>query len=117
MLAVPAAPAAASALRVPEAVPKQSFQAILESRGAAHTPASVAAAFGERTLQTVKQIERAQQRLDAVLAAAQQGQTFSAQQLLAIQSEAYRYGQTVELAAKVVEQGAQSIKQAVNTQV
>jgi hypothetical protein len=120
MLAIPVAPAAGSATRAPEAVSKQSFQAVLESRdsrGAAHAPPPVGAAFGERTLQTVRQIERAQERLDTLLAAAQRGQTFTAQQLLALQSEAYRYGQTVELAAKVVEQGAQSVKQAVNTQV
>jgi len=123
MLAIPAAPAAGSATRAPDAVSKQSFQAVLESResresgGAAHAPLPGGAAFGERTLQTVRQIERAQERLDALLAAAQRGQTFTPQQLLALQSEAYRYGQTVELAAKVVEQGAQSVKQAVNTQV
>jgi hypothetical protein len=119
MFTVPAAPPAASATRAPEVVSKQSFQAVLESRepGAAHAPTPVGAAFGERTLQTARQIERAQERLDTLLAAAQRGQTFTAQQLLALQSEAYRYGQTVELAAKVVEQGAQSVKQAVNTQV
>ncbi len=38
-----------------------------------------------------------------------------AQELLGLQAEAYRFVQTVDLAAKLVEQGAQAVKQAVNT--
>jgi hypothetical protein len=62
-------------------------------------------------------VERAQTRLDAVLQAARSGRTFTAQELLGLQAEAYRTVQTVDLAAKLVEQGAQSVKQALNTQL
>jgi hypothetical protein len=62
-------------------------------------------------------VDRARERLDAVLAAARRGRTFTAQELLALQADAYRYTQTFEVASKVVEQGAQTVKQAVNTQV
>ncbi len=62
-------------------------------------------------------VERARQRLDAVLAQARQGRTFTAQELLALQADAYRFSQTLDVAARVVEHGAQSVKQAVNTQV
>jgi hypothetical protein len=62
-------------------------------------------------------VERARLRLDSVLAAARRGQTFTAQELLALQADAYRYSQTLDVASRVVEQGVQSEKQAVNTQV
>jgi len=62
-------------------------------------------------------VERAQRRLDAILKAARSGRTFTAQELLGLQAEAYRTVQTVDLATKLVEQGAQSVKQALNTQL
>jgi hypothetical protein len=62
-------------------------------------------------------VERARLRLDAVLAAARRGETFTAQELLALQADAYRYSQTLDVASRVIEQGVQSVKQAVNTQV
>ncbi len=81
-------------------------------------PAQLERAAGPgRALASLQGVERAQQRLDAVLAAARAGRTFTAQELLGLQAEAYRAVQTVELATKVVEQGAQSVKQALNAQV
>jgi hypothetical protein len=52
-----------------------------------------------------------------VLEAARNGRTFTAQELLGLQAQAYRYAQTVDLASKLVENGAQSLKQALNTQI
>jgi hypothetical protein len=66
---------------------------------------------------TLEAVERARARLDDVLAAARRGQTFTARELLALQADAYRYSQTLEVASKVVEQGAQAVKHTVNTQV
>ena len=60
-------------------------------------------------------VERAQRRLDSVLAAARAGKTFTAGELLGLQAEAYRAVQVVDLAGKLVEQGAQSVRQALNT--
>jgi hypothetical protein len=62
-------------------------------------------------------VERARERLDALLAAARRGRTFSAQELLMLQADAYRYSQTLEVVSKVVEHAAQAVKQAVNTNV
>lgn len=62
-------------------------------------------------------IERAQRRLDAVLEAARRGRTFTAAELLALQAQAYRCSQTLDVASRAVEQMAQGVKQAVNTQV
>jgi hypothetical protein len=62
-------------------------------------------------------VEEARARLDAVLVEARRGRTFSAGELLALQAHAYRAAQVLEVASKVVEQGAQSVRQAVNTQV
>jgi len=52
-----------------------------------------------------------------VLAAARAGRTFTSGELLALQAEAYRCAQVVDLGAKLAEQGAQSVKQALATQV
>ncbi len=106
-----AAPATASAATAP---PKTSFGATLRAR----TPAPPAPAQPPRPARAaLEALDRARRRLDEVLAAARRGRTFTAQELLALQADAYRYSQTIEVASKVVEQGAQAVKQAVNTQV
>lgn len=68
-------------------------------------------------LRSLEALERAQGRLDEILAQARSGRTFTGAELLALQAEAHRFSHTVELASKVVEQGAQTVKQAVNTPV
>jgi hypothetical protein len=62
-------------------------------------------------------VDRARERLDGVLAAARSGRVFTAQELLGLQAEAYRTAHTVDLAVKVAEQGATSIRQALTAQV
>ncbi len=98
------------------AASRPSFGSALRAHGAA--PPEIAAApspgWGRAALEHV---EQARQRLDAVLAAAQRGQTFTPQELLAVQCQAYRYSQAVDIVSKVVEQGVQSVKQAIQTQV
>jgi hypothetical protein len=114
-VAAPAS-AASAAPAVASGAARPSFGALLESRSplrlsppAAPAPHPAASALAA--------VERAQGRLDAVLAAARTGRTFTAAELLGLQAEAYRCVQTVDLAAKLVEQGAQSLKQALNTQL
>jgi hypothetical protein len=106
-----AAPAAAPA---PSPAAKRTFADALRRRaahdGAAAPPARAAAA-------ALEDLDRARRRLDAILEAARSGRTFTAQELLGLQASAYRYAQTVDLASKVVESGAQSVKQALHTQV
>ena len=94
-----------------EATGAAESETVLPIGAAAAPPAPPA---GVRLLQGV---EQARARLDAVLGEARRGRTFSAGELLALQADAYRAGQALELASKVVEQGAQSVRQAVNTQV
>ena len=108
------APAPPATSAVAAATPKTSFAAALR----AQAPASPCPAKPPPPARaTLEGLERARLRLDTVLAAARRGQTFTAPELLALQADAYRYSQTLEVASKVVEQGAQSVKQAVNTQV
>jgi len=83
----------------------------------ARVPSPVAAPSPSAGVRLVEAVERARARLDGALAEARRGRTFTAGELLALQADAYRAGQTLELASKVVEQGAQSVRQAVNTQV
>jgi hypothetical protein len=109
-----AAPASAAAPAAPQ---RPSFAALLESRAPLQARTAAAPAAARPALSALGHVERAQARLDAVLAAARSGRTFTAAELLGLQTEAYRCAQTVDLAAKLVEQGAQSVKQALNTQL
>jgi hypothetical protein len=103
----------------------RSFGAVLEARtaadpGAAHarpSAATVGPPLGERAATALRSIDAARARLDGLLAAARSGRTFSPQELLALQGEAYRYAQAVELSVKLAEQGAQAVKQALHAQV
>lgn len=115
-------PIAAAARATPAAAPTppeggRAFSAVLEGRRAPAPPSPHPAPPGPSLAHALGDVERARARLDAVLHAARGGRTFTAQELLGLQAEAYRYTQAVDLAAKVVESGAQSVKQAVNTQV
>jgi hypothetical protein len=103
----------------PAAAPRPRFTAILQAR-AARPPATAPSAAGARpgpAAAALASIERAQARLDEVLADARAGRTFTAGELLALQAEAYRCAQIVDLGARLAEQGAQSVKQALATQV
>jgi hypothetical protein len=93
------------------------FSAALQARAASTVPAARATSAPHPAVAALGTIERAQARLDQVLAAARAGRTFTAAELIGLQAEAYRYAQTVELGAKLVEQGAQAVKQALNTQL
>lgn len=107
------APAPAS-IAAADATSNRTFGAVLRARTAT---GDAGPSLRQVARAAVVDVERARERLDAALAAAQRGRTFTAQELLALQANAYRYSQLVEVASKVVEQGAQTVKQAVNTQV
>ncbi|HYD41484.1 MAG TPA: hypothetical protein VEB43_11710 [Anaeromyxobacter sp.] len=118
---VPALPASAAgpaeAARAALPNPERTFGQVLERAGLpcrSELGAPAPAAPAQRLLEAV---DRARARLDGVLAAARSGRTFTAQELLGLQAEAYRTTQTVDLAVKVAEQGAQSIRQALSAQV
>lgn len=115
---MPVAPVGAPTPAVPAqaATPHRSFVKVLEAR-AAPAPAPAAGPAPTAGANALAAVERAQARLDAVLEAARSGRTFTARELLGLQAEAYRTVQTVDLAAKLVEQGAQSVRQALNTQL
>jgi ribosomal protein L13E len=106
------APAASAAAQRPGG-----FAAALRARAASHSPPCARPAAAPSPLAALQTIERAQARLDHVLAAARAGRTFTAAELLGLQAEAYRFGQTVDLGARLVEQGAQAVRQALNTQL
>jgi hypothetical protein len=89
----------------------------LAAGAAAPPPARSAASGGVPGVHLLAAVEQAHRRLEGVLAAARSGRTFSAQELLGLQAEAYRAAQTVDLAARLVEQGAQSVRQALGTQL
>ncbi|MFL5264953.1 MAG: hypothetical protein ACJ79E_11585 [Anaeromyxobacteraceae bacterium] len=120
---MPIAPATA-ALRAATAPsprpPCASFGDALRARGGAPAPIAgggAPASPGQTARAGLEAVERARERLDGALAAARRGQTFTAQELLALQADAYRYTQTLEIASKAVEGAAQGVKQAINTQV
>ncbi len=106
------APSAGAAVQ-----PQGGFAAALRARAATLAAPCARTAPPPPALAALQTIERAQARLDHVLAAARAGRTFTAAELLGLQAEAYRFGQTVDLGARLVEQGAQTVKQALNTQL
>jgi len=109
-------PTSGAAAHVGGASGGPSFGALLEartSRVAVGVPAeSSPARIGAAASRALEGIEAAQGRLDRLLSAARSGRTFTAQELMALQGEAYRYSQTVQLSAKLVEQGAQRFRRA-----
>ncbi len=109
-------PAAAPCAATPP--PARSFGAVLERhRVELHAGGPPGAPTPSPALRLLRSVELARSRLDGVLAAARSGRTFTAQELLGLQAEAYRTVQTVDLAVKATEQGAQSVRQALATQV
>jgi len=100
------------------AAPGRSFSEVLRARlpGPAAAPAA-GPASGPAAAGLLGAVDRARARLDAVVAEARRGRLFSAGELLALQAEAYRAGQTLELASRAVEQGAHAVRQAMSTQV
>jgi hypothetical protein len=76
-------------------------------------PATGAAA----ALDALRRVDAARARLDAVLAEARRGRSFSAAELLCLQADAHRFAQTVEIVARAAEHGVQGVKQAVHLQV
>jgi hypothetical protein len=115
---VPIAAAAQAAAPAQVAPRPGAFSEVLQRQlvapaPAAGTPTSAAAPLAG----ALSGLERARTALDRALAQARAGRTFSPQELLALQADAYRFSHAVEVASKVAEAGAQSVKQAVHTQV
>lgn len=117
MLVQPAGAAATAAVAPSPSTPGRSFAEVLRSH-ASSAPAAEPARPGPPVPpvpRALAAVERAQARLEAVLSAARSGRTFTAQELLGLQAESYRAVQTVDLATRLVEQGAQSVRQALAT--
>lgn len=112
----PASAAARAAAPEPARATRSSFGAALRAQQAPPPPRT-AASQPAAPRAALEALERSRRRLDDLLDAARRGRTFTAPELLALQAQAYRYSQTFEVASKVVEHGAQSVKQAVNTNV
>jgi len=112
------APAPAAAGPAPRSQVRPRFGLLLEAQlGRQAPPAPPPAPPAPPLAAALRSVEAAQASLDAVLAGARRGQTFSAGQLLALQADAHRLAQTLDVAGKLVEQGVQSVKQAVQAQV
>lgn len=114
-IALPSTTAAVRTTPNPGSAPSaRRFGAVLESH---RVPTPLPQEQRSPARLALEALDRARADLDAAVAAARTGRTFSPAELLALQSQAYRFGQSVEVASKVVEQAAQAVKQAVNAQV
>jgi hypothetical protein len=60
---------------------------------------------------------KAEDKIDAMIEAARKGKSFSANDLLVMQVEVFRYSQTVEVISKSTEKVVGGIKQTLGTQV
>jgi len=113
---VPVPPVAPAAVAAPCPSPAAAGGARFEVRLAAHAAAQQPRP-AVQVAQVLSSLEASQARLDRVLQAARAGRTFTAGELLALQSDAYRFTQVLDVASKLVEHGVQSLKQAVNAQI
>jgi hypothetical protein len=109
--ATPAAPAAGAA------APRAPFHEVLQRQLSPPPAPAPPLRPSPPALEALGGIERARVALDRALAEARAGRTFSPAELLALQADAYRFGHAIDVASKVAEAGAQSVKQAVHTQV
>jgi len=66
---------------------------------------------------TVEGLFKAEQKIDAILNAAKSGKTFTAGELLAMQSTVFRYSQTVEIVSRAADRLVGAVKQMLSTQV
>lgn len=92
------------------------------ARRAASTPptAAVAVTAAEHPAGIRAMAERAlaaEKRVDALIAAAGSGRTFSAAELIALQATVFRYSQTVEVISRATDRLVGAIKQTLGTQV
>lgn len=69
------------------------------------------------TANVLDSVSQAQKRMDAVLKMAESGHSFTAAELLALQTRVYRANQELDLAGKVVEKATGGVKQVLQTQV
>jgi len=60
---------------------------------------------------------KAENKIDAMINAAQKGKTFSANELIALQVEVFRYSQTVEVISRTTDKVVGAVKQTLGTQV
>lgn len=59
----------------------------------------------------------AEKRLDALIAAAARGKTFTAAELITLQAEVFRYSQSVEIVSRSTDKLVGAVKQTLTTQV
>jgi hypothetical protein len=74
-------------------------------------PAGVSAA------KVMDRVTAAQNRMEQILSLAESGKSFSAAELLSLQTNVYRASQELDLAGKVVEKATGGVKQVLQTQV
>lgn len=109
---------------------QQVMRVMNEGRGIAATPPGAAATGPPRSAvappvhapsspweKTVAGAFSAEKRVDRLIAAAQNGKTFSASELIGLQMEVFRYSQTVEVVSRTTDKVVGAIKQILGTQV
>jgi len=98
----------------------RTFKTVLEVRprsgdGAPPPPVPPAASTAVRGV--LERAVTAERNIDALLAAAARGKTFSPAELLALQATVFRYSQTVEIMSRVADRLVGAVKQVMGTQV
>lgn len=88
--------------------------AVVSHASAAPAATVTAAATATKML---NEVNCAQAKMNEVLKLAESGKTFSAAELLSLQTRVYRASQELDLAGKVVEKATGGVKQVLQTQV
>ena len=98
----------------------RTFRTVLEAKPGhgtppPQTPAPIPASTAVRGV--LERAVTAERNIDALLAAAARGKTFSPGELLALQATVFRYSQTVEIVSRATDKLIGAVKQTLGTQV
>ena len=88
---------------------------LVDSPASRVVPAGNPSRTGLRSM--VERALQSENKVDALIAAAARGRTFSAGELIALQATVFRYSQTVEVISRAADRLVGSIKQTLGTQV
>ena len=127
----PAVPSAATAATAASGVEAPSTSATFAARLASRAPPSPGSETGapdslqppgEHALLAeardfIEAVRRDRAVIDAAVARVTEGQALTAGELLALQTRVYRFGQQVDLAAKVVEKSVGTVRRVIDLQV
>jgi hypothetical protein len=105
-----------SSTPAPSGAPRATLEVVGERAGTSAAAAGLPAPAGTWA-RMADQALRAEDRIDAMIAAGRRGKTFTPSELLGLQMEVFRYSQMVEVISRTTDKVIGGLKQVLGTQV